>query len=726
MAERRDPAFDADAASLFNPRWHRVAALRPALRAHAELRLQVQRDTPFHVLRDLTNDNALRLNDAAYAFVGRCDGQATVQQIWNAVLQARPEQAMTQSEVIELLVGLHGRNLMQFDVTPDVENLFHAQDRRRRRRRAGGVNPLAFRVPLGDPSRLLAPLRPLAALLFAPAGLALWLALVLAALLAAAMHWEPLTLDAAKVLGSPGYLLLMWLCYPLIKIPHEAAHALALQRYGGEVRQAGVTLIALNPVPFVDASAADALRHRGQRALVSGAGIMAEMGLAALAMGVWLAAQPGVVRDLAFIVMLTGAVSTLLTNGNPLLRYDGYFVLCDLLDLRNLGTRSGRYWSELLGRRVLGLRLRTPLEPLPGERPWLLGYAPAAWIYRTVLSVVIGLWLGSFSPLLGLAAAAGLLTANTVLPLWRTLRLLGVALREDEERRGVVWRGALAVTALVLLLAVVPVPDRSVAQGVVWLPEQAMLRAGTDGFVVALHGRSGAPVRPGQAIAQLDDPPLAARRASLAGDVAELDVRLFHAIDRAPQDAPDLRARLAYSRAELARVDERLAQREVLAQAEGELVLPPAEQLPGQFLRRGETLGYVLAPRATVVRVALPQEQADLVQDDRAVQVRLLEAPAERHVARILRRVPGTVAQLPSAALGDRSGGPIATDVRDAEGLTPQRPVVLMDVELPGEATRRFGARALVRFDHGYAPIGEQALRALQQLMLGHFNPRST
>lgn len=711
--------------SLFSPRWHRVAGLRPQLRAHAELRLHVQRDTPFHVLRDLTNDNALRLNTAAHAFVGRCDGKATVQQIWNAVLAAHPEQAMTQGEVIDLLVGLHGRSLMQFDVTPDVENLFHAQDRRRRRRRIGGVNPLAFRVPLGDPSRLLTPLRRLTPWLFSRTSLVVWLLAVGLALLAAAMHWDALVLDAAKVLGSPGYLLLAWVCYPVIKALHEAAHALALQRYGGEVRQAGLTLIALNPVPFVDASAADALRWRGQRALVSGAGIMAELALAALAMGVWLLVQPGLVRDLAFIVMFTGALSTVLTNGNPLLRYDGYFVMCDLLDLRNLGTRSGRYWGELLGRRLLGLQLRTPVEPLPGERPWLLAYAPLSWLYRVVLSLVIGLWLAGFSPLLGVMACAALLTANLVLPLWNTLRMLGLAQRDDVERHRAQRRGAALLAGLALLLGLVPVPFHSVAEGVVWLPERAQLRAGTDGFVAGLHAGTGQQVEAGQRIAQLDDPPLLARRTTLVGDVTEFDVRLFQALDRAPEQAPDLRERLAYSRAELARVDDRLGQREVNAEVGGELVLPPPEQLLGQFRRRGELLGYVLTHGPTVVRVALPQEQADLVRQGGAVQVRLREAPGQAYAGRIVLRVPGTVGQLPSAALGDWAGGRILTDASDREGLKPRRPVVLMDIELPAEATRRFGARALVRFDHGHAPIAQQLLRSLQQLLLGHFNPRS-
>jgi putative peptide zinc metalloprotease protein len=208
--------------------------------------------------------------------------------------------------------------------------------------------------------------------------------------------------------------------------------------------------------------------------------------------------------------------------------------------------------------------------------------------------------------------------------------------------------------------------------------------------------------------------------------VAEANVRLFYAIDRAPQDAPDLRQRLAYHEAELARLDERLAVREVAALADGLLVLPRHDELVGQFRRRGEAIGYVLTAAPTTVRVALPQQQADLVRArTRGVAVRLLESPAQVHAGRIALRVPGTLNQLPSAALGEASGGRIATDPADPDGLRTRQPVVVMDIELAGRASPRFGTRALVRFDHGTAPLAQQALRGLQQLLLGHFNPRS-
>jgi putative peptide zinc metalloprotease protein len=717
--------------SLFSPRWYRVAGLRPQLRAQVDLQRQVQRGTPWYVLQDRSSDNVRRLNAAGHAFLGRCDGSVTVQQVWDAQLADQPEEAMSQDEVIELLVALHGRGLIQFDVLPDVENLFHAQDRRQRRRRRGGVNPMAFRLTLGDPSRALDRLARWMPLLFSGTGLGLWLVAVLAAALAAAMHWNDLLPYADKVLHSPGYLLIAWLMYPLIKTVHEAAHALALRHYGEHVRLAGVTLILLNPVPFVDASAADGLRSRHQRALVSAAGIMAELFIAALAMAVWLAVQPGVVRDVAFITMLIGGLSTLLTNGNPLLRYDGYYVFCDLLDLRNLATRSGRYWTEGLAHRLFGIRVPAPLDVLPGERFWLLAYSPLSWVYRLVLSVAVGLWVGSFSSLVGFFVGLMMLIANIGQPLWRVLQMLGTATTEEGVRHRAAWRGGAVAVVLVGLLGWLPLPDRTLAEGVVWLPEQAQIRADIEGFVTTLHARNGQRVKTGELIATLDDPQLTAQRATLNADAAELDVLLFRAIATTPQDAPDLRERLAYAQAELARVDDKLARREIRAQSDGLLVLPHADEVVGQFHQRGDRIGYLLTAAPTVVRVALPQQEADLVRGGPTeVQLRLADGSASVRTGHIANSVPGTAMRLPSAALGDTAGGRIATDSSDKDGLTPRQPVVVMDVELahPNAATAtdasdRVGARALVRFDHGTRPIAVQAMRQLQQLLLGHFNP---
>ncbi len=703
---------------LFSARWHRVAGLCPRLRPQVELRRQVQRGVDWFLIVDSSADEVRRINPAAYQLVGRFDGRTPVQQLWEALLEAAPEQAMTQNEVVQLLVALHGRQLIEFDRAPDVEAVFRGRDRVRSRRRWQVVNPLAFRLPLVDPSRWLRPLLRPSAWLFSATGLLLWSLLVLAALLAAAPHAAEIASEASRLMRSPQALAAGWLLYPLIKLVHESAHALAMMRWGLMPRQAGITLLVLTPVPFVDASAADTLRHPHQRAVVSAAGILAELAIAALAFGVWLAVEPGTVRDLALTAVLIGTVSTLLVNGNPLLRFDGYFVFTDLLDLRNLGTRSARWWRGRLRAALLADRHTPPMECLPGERRWLIAYAPLSTAYRLGLSLLIALWVGSFSSLLGLVVGGLMFSITLGLPLLAGLKALAA------QHSAVAWLRVGAALGLLALLLAWPLPHRTLVQGVVWPAEQALIRAGTDGFVAEWLQADGQTVQAGDVVARLEDEELAARRASLLADATELDVQLFTALASAPDEAVALRERLAFSQAEIARLDERLTALAVRAQTTGTLVLPRQQDQQGRFLRRGELLGHVLSDAPLTLRVALPQHEAELLRDSAPeVQVRLASAPQQVQAGRIVRDLSGAVFTLPSAALSDRAGGPLATAPDDPDGLRSASPVVLLDIAVSGLGSRQIGERAHVRLDHGERSLAVRWARQLRQLLLRHFNP---
>src|SRR5690606_19426199 len=160
------------------------------------------------------------------------------------------------------------------------------------------------------------------------------------ACLAAAVSFASLKADAVRVLATPSSYALAWLAYPLVKALHELGHALAVRRFGGAVHEVGISLLMLTPAPYVDASAASAFPRAGQRALVSAAGIMVELALAAIAMFAWTVLSPGLARDAALVVLLICSVSTIVFNANPLLRLDGYHLLCDALQLPNLALRS--------------------------------------------------------------------------------------------------------------------------------------------------------------------------------------------------------------------------------------------------------------------------------------------------------------------------------------------------------------------------------------------------
>ena len=713
-------------APLLSPQWFRVAALRPRLDPQAQAQRVSYRRAIWHVLVRADGSRSFRLNAPAYAFVGRCDGVLSVQRLWDLLLTELKDDAPTQDELLQLLARLHSAQLLSFDRKPDFgpQGTVSAQAGADTPRGANSL--LAFRIPLGRPHRWLGRVAPHVRYLLTPAALMLWALVVVAGGLAALMNVGVLLAQAQTWLATPRMLFMVWMAYPVVKALHELAHALVLEHMGGKVPEWGITVLMFTPVPYVDASAATTLASPMQRLLVSAAGIMLELLLAAVALAVALNIEAGALRDLAFAVFFIGTVSTLLVNGNPLLRFDGYHVFSDALQLPNLATRSARHWLGWLREHVLGTPSE-PVVPAPGERFWLWFYAPAALAYRVLISATLVFWLGGLSLLLGAAIALYFTWALLLQPMLALGRFLHGAALAEAERRSARRRACLAGACALALLGLLPLPFSSVVQGVVWLPEHAQVRAETDGFVEQIHVRDGEPVRAGQRLFTLSAPLLEPERARLAGRITALETERYQALRADPSRAVGVEHELDSAVSELARTEERLAQLEVHANADGVAVINHADDLLGHFVKQGAPLAFLLTPEPSIVRVAIPQEQASLVQTSaRAVSVRMAEDTRHAWSGELLRDVAGTVVKLPSAALGDRGGGAIVTAPDDKQGLTPAQGVVLADVRLsatPGERfDDRFGGRAWVRFDHGLAPFAVQATRRLQQLFLKHFN----
>jgi putative peptide zinc metalloprotease protein len=711
---------DTAGGTLFSPLWYRVAALRPRLRANARVQRQVHRDQIWFQLIDAVTGRRHRVNEAAYRFIGRLDGQRTTGAVWDALLAEFGDAVLTQDDAIRVLGQLNSAGLLQCELTPDIERLFRQYRRRARRRRWMELNPLAVRVRVFNPTRLLAVFDPWLTRLFHPAMLALWLAVVLPALLLALHHWPELSAFAAAHVDTPRYLAIAWFAFPLIKAVHELGHALAVRRWGGDVHDVGFTLFVLVPAPYVDASAASGFPRRSQRALVSGIGIMVELFIAALALYLWLNVQSGWVRDISFVVMLIAAVSTLLFNGNPLLRFDGYHLLCDALDLPNLDTRSRAWWTSELQRRVF--RMDVPsLQLAAGERKWMLLYAPLALLYRLYLGVLIALWAGTKSILLGFAIAAAVIFMLAIMPLAALVQSISHSVQGAQHQRAmrILWTLAGVVLAVTLLL---PLPYGAVSQGVVWLPEHAEVRAQTDGFVSEIRVRDGDPVVAGQVLAVLDDPELLAKQAEIYSRRLSLRVQYFNVMQTDRVLAQNFFQALAHAETEAQHIDARIAQLEIRSEMAGRMVITRQDDIPGTFLKRGKSLGYVFAPGEVLVRAVVADEDAALVrQRSRGAAVWLDEKPGASLRGQVRRDVPAAAFKLPSAVLADRNGGSVMTDPADTEHLRTLQPVFTVDVALPQHALERIGGRAWVRFDFGPEPLAFQWAHTLGQILLKHF-----
>lgn len=711
-----------------DPMWYRVAALRPRLRLRVRVQRRVMRGTVCYLLIDDEQRRVHRLDAAAYRFVGRLDGQITVDAAWRLAHQHLGEAAATQTEALRILAQLSDAELLTAHVLADVQAMVTRRRERRRGLRSRIANPLSFKVPLLDPARLLDRLQPLSRGVFGPWGFAVWLILIVAAAFIAAGRCDELGNALVSQAPSADFLLRMWITYPLVKLIHEACHALAVRRWGGVVREAGIQLVMLNPLPYVDASAANAFPQRTRRIAVSAVGVMAELAIAALALFVWDAASSTSVQTTALAVTAACGLSTLLFNANPLARFDGYYVLCDALDLPNLQQR-GRTMLGHLAMRVFASGAGSASVPEPSRREAIIvtTYAVLAWLYQVAVVVAVSHWL--YAPYPPVAAAVLLAGSWTLVlrPVGRAVGRLAFDGRLNGRRLRALGLASGATLAVVVALVVVPAPSFTVQQGVVWTPPDAIVRAEAPGELVTLFAQAGARVQSDQPIAALENLELRSERDAVAVKRLQLDIGYFNALLSDPLEA----ARLALDRdamqTRLERIDVQLHAMAVRAGAQGELVMPRDSGQPGHFYRQGQDIGYILTDRpGMLVKVALTEAQAARVRElTSAVSVRLAAAPQKEWAATLQRETPGVTRTLPSAVLGSPAGGQIATDPADSAGLATVSPVALVDVQVPATPTTLLGARAWVRFDHPAEPLARQWGRALKQSFLSRLGAQS-
>ncbi|SCX42378.1 PqqD family peptide modification chaperone [Nitrosospira sp. Nsp1] len=713
------------AGSSLSSSWYRVAGLKPILRAHAKVHRQRFRGQAWYVLQDSATGRMHRFSPGAYYAMSLMDGKHTVEEIWVLVAKELDEAAPSQDDMIQLLTQLHMADILQSNVPPDLLELSQRRVKQRRSKwMKNFLNPMSIRFPLWDPDRFINLTYPYLKWLFTWRGGVLWLVVVTPALIMAASHWNDLTQNLSDRVLSSSNLLALWLAFPIVKLLHELGHAYTTKAGGGEVHEMGIMLLVLMPVPYVDATAATAFRSKRHRAMVGAAGMMVELFLAALAIYVWLVVEHGVIHALAFNVIFVAGLSTIVFNGNPLLRFDGYYILSDLIEIPNLGSRANQYLGYLVQRYAFGKQDARQATETKGERLWLAFYAVASFIYRLFVTFAIIVFIVGELFFIGVILALWSLASMLVIPVVKGIHHVFYSPALHRQRRRAVNVTVGCTTFIVLFSLVVPMPFHRQAEGVIWVPEDAEIRAHTAGFVHRLVVNSGTQVNKGDIVIESDDPDLFMQLVSQRARVEQLEVEYSSAFLDDRLQAAIAHDELKKERAFLARVENRIEGLAVEARTSGRLVVPRAIDLPGKFMQQGELMGYVLEGPIRTVRVVLTQDDIDVVRGGlRSVQLKLIDRLSDTYAANVLREVPGGRDQLPSKALALEHGGIHATDPRDRNGTQTLVRVFQFDLLLPSSVGDvSLGARAHVRFDLAPEPFAFRWYRAARQLLLSNFN----
>jgi putative peptide zinc metalloprotease protein len=722
-------SMDSASGRTYSDAWHRVAGVRACLRSSVRAHRQTFRGEDWVVLRDSLGSDFFRVTADAYAFLSRLSAQRTIDQVWGDLMETQPDVALTQEEVVQLLGQLHLSNLLQFDRGAAAASLFERhQQRRGREIKALLMGFLSIKIPLIDPDRWLDRALPGIRWLLGPIGVGLYLLLLVWGG-KALLDNSDRVFDQSAGLLAPANLGLLYIGLVLAKLVHEFGHAAVCKRYGGEVHKMGVMLLMFAPLPYMDATASWGFRSRYERLLVGASGVLSELAVAAVAALVWTHTAPGVVNALAYNVIFVASVSTLLFNLNPLMRFDGYHMLVDFLDVPNLFQRSrdqlkylGEFW-------ILGLKNAQPAARTANEAMLLPLYGVISLAYWAVLMATIIFFIAEQYLDLGVALAWFLFFTIVVLPLLKFVKYLASSPKLQHQRARALLT-AIGLTSLSLgLLAAVPLPDRVRVKGVLQATQFRALYSDSGGALVALKVRPGSWVEPGQALLTLSNPELIFEIKSAQQQREQLISQELQAISQAVANWEPLRRQRQAVEQKLLELQRQQAALTVLAPVAGIWSASELESSQGQWLARGASLGTVVDERAWRFVAVLPQVGTHLFEAGvLQTEIRLAGQQEFNVLARQTEVMPFEQGQLPSPALGMAGGGDIAVQSSDPNGLTAAEPFFRVQAELPdlrgqdAQSLRLLHGRVgTMRISLPHSPLLFQWERGLRQFLQRKF-----
>lgn len=566
---------------------HRQAVLQ----RRSDLRFQQIDSGRWNVLDPLTRQS-YRVGLVEHWLLTRPDGRIPTGQLVKRLRLEFPRLVLSDEQIVACLAAFVGNALLRSDELLASERCMASRDNSERHGTSKGrskgwqewlASTVSWQIRGLNPDRWLARCAPHSNALFSARAVRIWLVLAVLTGLAVMLEFKRL---AAQSLS------LEWILHPttagsllavfiVTRGLHEIGHALVCKRFGIRCPDIGLFLILGAPCVYCDVSESWQLPRRWQRAAVSAAGMYVELIIATLAAWLWLATIDGPVSTLALQTMLVCSVSTVIINANPLMRFDGYYILADLLDEVNLRSKADSVAANGLRWLVLGLPPPALVDSVSRQR-LLLAFSLAGWSYRAGLSLTIAsvlvsmygawnlLWVGRFLACAILISWWGVPAVKLSLSLWNAAR-----------QHGRSWRLAVVTAGFVWAIAWLPLPSRQFACGWLQPVESQGVYAGSDARLVACRVRDGVAVKAGEPLFELHSDSLDTRliRYQQASRVAEIRLEANTRRRNMHAEEVDLQHdahQVEQARSWLAGAEQELRGLKLVAPIDGRLVAMPA------------------------------------------------------------------------------------------------------------------------------------------------------
>ena len=710
---------------------------------------QVYQGQAWWVVKDPISLHYFRFRPEEYALLDMLDGRTSLDALKEQFEARFPPRRSTVDELSRFFATLHRSGLVIGDRPGQGPQLFE-----RRRQRiwrewmAWLANIMSMRFRGIDPDWLLERLDPWFGWLFSPPAIAAALVFVASALLLVLVNFDVFRakLPEFHQFFAAGNWLYLAVALGVTKILHEFGHGLSCKHYGGECHEMGMMLLVFTPCLYCDVTDSWMLPSKWKRAAIGAAGMYVEVIIASIATYLWWNSHPGVFNQLCLDVMFVSSVSTILFNANPLLRYDGYYILSDVLEIPNLRQKANTILQRLASRWCLGIKQQD--DPfLPQRNLGLFAlYAVASSLYGWVVTASIFLFVWNvFKPyrleVLGQILALGAVWGLVIRPLQGIIKFFKVPGRRDEVKPKNVAVTAVVAAALAAGIALIPLPQR------VWCPTELRPR-GEEMVYVTVPGRlerlavkPGAVVKRGDELARLVNVDLDLEIADLEGKATQYESRL-KSLERERFSDPAAGLEIGTVKESLASLREQLARKHqdrrelVLVAPRDGVVLPPMSlksqgeqggKLPawsgnalddrnlGAIFQEGTVLCMVGEPERFEAVMVVDQSEVEFVADGQPVDLKLNSFPWQTFRGKV-DQIAETHIEAGSERLSVKAGGSVPTETdpsgREIPISTSYEALMTLD---DADAVFTPGMRGTARIQVGSRTVGQWLLRLLWQ-----------
>ncbi|MGH1428671.1 MAG: hypothetical protein ACRBEE_12080 [Arenicella sp.] len=593
----------------------------PMLRDDILFSHQVHDETDVYIIEDPIQSKYYRIGLPEYRFISLLNGRNTVGQSLSQVAKDLGDDALSEHEAAVVLDWLLESEL----ALPSSGIQQHALDDKRQKTRDASsfkyLNLLFLKVPLFNPERFLTIIMPAFSWMLGLRFFGLWLFVILSGLYQVIVNAERFTVSGAQLFSVDNWL---WLfcAWIILKIVHELFHGLVCKKYDGHVYEAGIIWILFAPIGYVDATSSWMLGSKWKRMHTAAAGMYIELFVAGIFAWVWAYSEPGPFRELSYNIIVLASVTTLLFNANPLMKFDGYYIFSDFVEMPNL-YQDGSAYMKFLGKKYL-LGVRTSFPSRSAKQDIIVRiYGICSFFWRIIIMVTLliianHLFHGAGALLVILSLI--MLVGVPLIKLFKYVRE-GNA-HEQPNPLGFLLRVTLLFAVVFLVFTQFTFTKDVAAPLVVDYKKVNHVFSSSNGFIQRYLVEDGQYVEENQAIIKLENTQIDAEISAIQLKLQQMNIQrntLFTRREIASLQALD--ERIEALKSELMDKEEAQQNLVVRSKASGQVVLPNTQGMLGRFVDRNTVLAKVVSDKDKNIILAVNQSNFNQLQNKKSAFV---------------------------------------------------------------------------------------------------------